>query len=108
MENGNINNLLLQKNKQKKINLRNNVAHTWNGKQEAILSFPNNHRTLAAMLVFKKGSNGYNSFKSEGEIENFIKKHFPILHPILPSISESLLNNPKGSFVTIHTDPMVL
>lgn len=87
------------------LNLRQNIAYTWIRKQTVILAFPNTDGSFAAMFLLPKGENGFSSLASHQRIEHFFKQNYPIFTPILPDIIPSLLSNPEGRYVTIHTDP---
>lgn len=84
------------------LGLEKGFEHTWTQKNAFIISHADKNHNLSALLVFPKEDR---SLDSPAGIKAFFEKHFPELVPGLEEITESLLENPDGTFSTIHTDP---
>ncbi len=90
----------------KKLNLDDRTAYTWSRKDAVILSFPNKDGSRAAFMTLpKEKGKDYAALNSATAIKRLITDQFPDLLPALPAITDSLLQNPEGNFVTIHTNP---
>jgi kynurenine 3-monooxygenase len=89
------------------LKLLKHTAYTWSRKNCAILEFPNTDGTGVAMFVLPKKNTrlSFASLQNAAAVENLIRAEFPALKPVLNSISRSVLSNPEGSYVTIHTHP---
>jgi kynurenine 3-monooxygenase len=89
----------------KKLNLRCDIAYTWSAEKKFILAFPNLDGSLSALLIYPENKFAFKSLATEESITKLITNEFPFLLPIQDSITKQLLENPVGSFVTIHTEP---
>ena len=87
------------------LNLKSDIAYTWSADKKFILAFPNFDGSLASLLIFPKDRKEFVSLQSASSITKLIRNDFPLLQPIENEIAEQLLQNPDGTFVTIHTDP---
>ena len=88
-----------------KFDFKLDTAYTWSRKNACITSFPNKDGSLAALLVLPLGKDGFSELKTEKVITELFSLEFPDLLPLVPDIAEQILQNPEGSFVTVHTDP---
>lgn len=87
------------------LKLEKDLAYTWSADQKFILAFPNLDGSLSALLIYPKDKKAFATLETPTQIKNFIEEDFPHFVPIQNSIIEQFLENPVGSFVTIHTDP---
>lgn len=89
----------------KTLNLRDDIAYTWSADKKFILAFPNLDGSLSSLLVYPKDRAAFSTLKNESSIKQLFKNEFPFILPIQDQIINELLENPVGTFVTIHTDP---
>lgn len=98
--------IVLNKQVTEACHLRPNTQHTWTRKNASVIAFPNGDASFTAMLLLPQSpSKGFASLSTPKRIEAFVTKQFPNLLPALPLITQSLLTNPEGRLVTIHTSP---
>lgn len=89
----------------KKLQLKQQVAYTWTRKTACIASFPLLDGSLSALLIMPKGTSGFASLTTKSKIVKLIATEFPVLLPLVNEIASEILENPEGTFVTIHTEP---
>lgn len=87
------------------LKLQSGIAFTWSTEGKFILAFPNFDGSLACLLIYPKSKELLNSLTSFKLIEELLKKDFPILETLSEDLAKQLIENPTGSFVTIHTEP---
>ncbi|HSX10003.1 MAG TPA: NAD(P)/FAD-dependent oxidoreductase [Candidatus Saccharimonadales bacterium] len=97
----------ITKNRVKELDFRSDLAYTWSSKEKTILAFPNFDGSLACLLVYPKNKKAFETLTSEKAIKKLIDEDFPNLSSISKEIAEQLIENPVGSFVTIHTNPWI-
>lgn len=98
--------VLISKEKARRMNLRSGATHTWPRDNSLLLAFPNPDESLTLMFNLPiDGSDGFTSLNTKSKVESFIKTYFKDLLTLLPEITEALLSKPMGNFVTVITSP---
>ncbi len=96
--------ILIPKELAQKLGLEKNISYAWTRTDAVLPSHPDRNGSHVAMLALPKdGEKGFAALTTPDAIKSFIEKEFPTLLPALPVISEALLHNPEGSFVTVRT-----
>ena len=80
-------------------------AYTWSRNNACVAAFPNKDETFSALLILPKGTGGFTTLNSRTAVFKHIENEFPMLLPMALDISNAILHNPEGSYVTIHTNP---
>jgi kynurenine 3-monooxygenase len=88
-----------------KLQLRKDIAYTWSAEKKFILAFPNLDGSLSALLIYPQDKSAFATLDTTGALTKLLQNDFPFILPIQESVTEQLLENPVGGFVTIHTDP---
>ncbi len=98
--------ILISKELAQQLGLEQDIAHTWTRPDAVIISHPGPDGSHVALLALPDDLvTGFATLTSPDAIRKFVAKEFPSLLPALSVIIESVLHNPKGSFVTVRTSP---
>jgi len=87
------------------LSIRNDLAYTWSADNKFILAFPNLNGSLSSLIIYPNDKSALLALSTQNSLKKLISNEFPHLVPIQDSIIQQILENPVGSFVTIHTDP---
>ena len=85
----------------KKMNLQPDRMHLWPRERAMLLIFPNAEGSMTGMLVLSS----FDHFKTKDEVKAFMTEKFEALLPNIDEITENILKNPVGKFVSIHVEP---
>lgn len=85
--------------------LQSGIAYTWSAPGKFILAFPNHDGSLASLLIYPKDKKSLASLTSLQTVQDLLREDFPRFLPFAEELTEQLISNPVGGFVTIHTDP---
>lgn len=85
----------------KKMNLQQDRMHLWPREKAMLLIFPNAEGSMTGMLVLSS----FEQFQTREDVKAFISKKFEALLPNLGQITNNILKNPVGKFVSIHVNP---
>ena len=90
----------------KTLNMQPNYQHSWTRQFAVLIAFPDGKDSFNALLALPKDkTRGYAKLTTKAAIKTFITENFPDILPALPIITQTILNNPPGYFVTIYTSP---
>lgn len=81
-----------------------NYSYTWTRSNAVLTAYPDEGGIYNSILILPK-SQGFDKLSNPDEIKQFITQNFPELLPALPDITDGLLQNPEGYFVTLFTKP---
>jgi kynurenine 3-monooxygenase len=88
------------------IKLEHDVIYTWSRKNASLLAHPNYDKSFSSLLILPRDpEKGFAQLTSAETIRTFFEQNFSDFLPVLPSITEDILNNPIANFVSISTDP---
>lgn len=88
------------------LGFQQDMMYSWTRKNAAILSFPNGNGSFNAMLILPQQADvTFDSLTTATSIKRFISTQFSGLLPALSVITEAVLENPIGNFVSIYTSP---
>jgi kynurenine 3-monooxygenase len=98
--------IVLTKEDVKNLQLNTTCMHAWTREDAIFLSFPAGDGSYSSILVLPKDKKkGFDVLTTEKKIKMFVEESFPALKIVTPSITDAILNNPEGSFVSIYTSP---
>lgn len=89
-----------------KLQLKPHYTYAWTRKQAVFFGYANKDDSFSAMLVLpQEKKTGFSSLTNASAIEQFFKANFSSLLPVLPEITQAILESPSNNFVTIYTQP---
>jgi kynurenine 3-monooxygenase len=90
----------------KRMQFRLQATHTWPRVNSLLIAFPNPDMSFTLMFNLPlAGQECFETLKDEKTIRSYVMKYFPDLEPLLPEITQSFVEKPIGSFITIKTSP---
>ncbi|GHN00754.1 kynurenine 3-monooxygenase [Cytophagales bacterium WSM2-2] len=88
--------------------LEKNSLHIWPRESFMLIALPNPDGSFTCTLFFPfDGQLSFNSLKTSGDVENFLKETFPDALTLMPGAVSDFVNTPASSLVTMKCFPWV-
>jgi kynurenine 3-monooxygenase len=82
------------------------ALHVWPRHGFMLIALPNPDRTFTATLFLPHtGAPGFNSLRSDGEVQQFFDREFATAAALIPDLPAQFREHPQGHLGTIHADP---
>ncbi len=86
--------------------IEKNALHIWPRGQFMLIALPNLDGSFTCTLFLPfEGEESFENLKTNSQITDFFKKHFPDTIPLIPDLVEDFNKNPTGTLVTISCFP---
>ena len=84
--------------------LEPNALHIWPRGDFMMIALPNPDKSFTVTLFFP-WENGFNTLKTEQDVQDFFIKTLPDAVPLMPTLIEDYFKNPTGHLINIHASP---
>ncbi len=86
-----------------------NALHIWPRGASMMIALPNRDRSFTCTLFWpfdaREGESGLTSLRTDDDIVEFFRTHYPDAVPLMPSLAHDYRTNPNGSLVTVRCFP---
>ena len=88
--------------------LEKNALHIWPRQSFMMIALPNTDGSFTCTLFASyDGANGFDSIKTDADIEKYFSTHFPSAFKLMPDLVRDFKKNPTSSLVTMRCYPWV-
>jgi kynurenine 3-monooxygenase len=82
------------------------ALHVWPRHGFMLIALPNPDHTFTATLFLPHtGAPGFNSLRSDGDVQQFFAREFATAAALIPHLPAQFREHPQGHLGTIHADP---
>ncbi len=86
--------------------MEKNALHIWPRKNFMLIALPNTDGTFTCTLFLPfEGAISFEALKTEADVMQFFKTHFPDAVPLIPTLIEDFFSNPTSSLITTQIKP---
>lgn len=86
-----------------------NALHIWPRHSFMLIALPNLDGSFTCTLFLAhKGNPGFESLKTEADVQEFFERYFPDVLPLMPTLMEDFFTNPESSLVTVKCSPWTM
>ena len=98
--------LLIPAGKENSFLMEKNALHIWPRGGYMLIALPNLDGSFTCTLFFPfEGEESFSSITTKEECNNFFRKIFPDVVPLMPTLADDYFHNPTGSLVTVKCFP---
>ncbi|EMD26593.1 FAD-dependent oxidoreductase [Amycolatopsis azurea] len=86
--------------------MADDVFHLWPRGDIMMFAHPNRDGSFTCSCVLPfHGPHGFDSLRTEADVESLFRTHFPDVLPLVPGLGEEFLRRPTFNLVTVSTAP---
>ncbi|MFK0244723.1 FAD-dependent oxidoreductase [Amycolatopsis azurea] len=86
--------------------MADDVFHLWPRGDIMMFAHPNRDGSFTCSCVLPfHGPHGFDSLRTEADVESLFREHFPDVLPLVPDLGEEFLRRPTFNLITVSTAP---